>query len=369
MSEKPVSFAILSTARIAEKVCPAIQATKGATVAVVAARDKAKAEKFAKERNIPDACLLDEVLERSDVDVIYCPLPSGVRNEWILKAAKAGKHIYAEKPFSGSVGEIQGLLDACKDANVQFMDGTMWYHSARTKEIEQKLRDGAVGDVQRVTAAFTFMHPSEEWLQGGDGRTDKTKEPMGCLGDQGWYPIGAILMAFNWDLPTKVLVTYTKLNNVDTIVACGGTLWFEGDRMATFDCGCMLAHRSQCEIVGTKGVIKVDDLVGGQGRTGNFQAYEVPFAGSTSYTLGCVMGKDSEQATPASDHTQDLVADMVSCVQKIRAGGCRTEEWPKRALAVHAVMCALFASSEAGGKEVHLNPDGSLVTSGGCTVQ
>ena len=39
--------------------------------------------------------------------------------------------------------------------------------------------------VLRVSASFTFMAPDEAWLQGGNGRTDKSREPMGCLGDQG----------------------------------------------------------------------------------------------------------------------------------------------------------------------------------------
>ena len=54
--------------------------------------------------------------------------------------------------------------------------------------------------VLRVSASFTFMAPDEAWLQGGNGRTDKSREPMGCLGDQGgplqnrWGTVGY------WDL-------------------------------------------------------------------------------------------------------------------------------------------------------------------------
>ncbi len=81
-------------------------------------------------------------------------------------------------------------------------------------------------------------------LEGGNGRTDKKREPMGCFGDQGWYPIGAIMWAYEYELPVKVMMTYTKLNSVDTIIGCGGTLWFKNDRIATFDAGVEVCHRS-----------------------------------------------------------------------------------------------------------------------------
>ncbi len=91
---------------------------------------------------------------------------------------------------------------------------------------------------------------------------------MGCFGDQGWYPIGSIMWAYEYELPVKVMMTYTKLNSVDTIIGCGGTLWFKNNRIATFGAGVEVCHRSQFEIVGENGLISVDDQVGGFGRTG-----------------------------------------------------------------------------------------------------
>lgn len=41
-----------------------------------------------------------------------------------------------------------------------------------------------------------------------------------------------------------------KFNNVDTIIACGGILYFSGDRIATFDCGVNAIHRAAFEILG-----------------------------------------------------------------------------------------------------------------------
>merc|ERR1712070_344595 len=212
------------------------------------------------------------------------------------------------------------------------MDGTMWYHSHRAKAIEAKIKSGDIGEVKRVTAAFSWSAPNDEWLNGGNGRTDKTREPQGMLGDSGWYPISATLMGFSWELPEKVMATHTKFNKVDTIIECVATLWFSGGRSAVIETSACFPHRSQFEIVGEKGIIRVDDLVGGQGRSGNFSAYEKPFVGSGSYVLGDASGKDRRVKVKPCDHVDKLVEDFVKRVATIKDGGAPEPEWPRRTL-------------------------------------
>lgn len=355
MSE-PVAFGIMSTATITTKVLPGMTKVVG-----VGSRDPQKAQQFCadkaqlpKQGGLGKGVLYDDLVVDPEVEALYIPLPTGLRNAWIEKAIAAGKHVYSEKPMGGSVAELQALLDACAAKGVQWMDGTMWYHSARTKHIEEVLDRKELGTVRSVSAAFTFAAPDDAWLNGGNGRTDKSREPMGCLGDQGWYPLSAILWAFRWELPLRVMATSTTKNTVDTIVACSGVLWFADGRTGTFDCGCTAAHRSQFEIVGSEGVIRVDDLVGGQGRTGDFGAYETQFCGSGRYVRGDVMGKDTVVEVPACDHVDALVDDFTQCVAKIRAGGAPDPDWPRRSLAVHTVMTAVFESAEQGGKIVDI---------------
>lgn len=344
-----IRVGFVSTATICDKVLPAIQESKKTECVAVGSRSEEKAKTWAEKRGVPTGTTYDELIKDKSIDALYIPLPSGLRNDWIRKAAMAGKHVYAEKPFAGTAKEIQDLITLCEEKKVQFMDGTMWLHSNRTKEITRRIEGREIGEVRRVTASFTFKAPDDEWLNGGNGRTDKSREPMGCFGDQGWYPIGAILWAYGFELPTKVQMTYTSLNKVNTIVGCGGVMWFKGNKMATFDAGAEMAHRSQVEIVGTDGVIKIDDLVGGQGRSGNFEAYEKPFVGSGKFIQGDVMGKDQVVEVEECDHVLALVDDFAEC--------CINKQdniWPKRTLATHTVMCALFESSQKGGIAIDL---------------
>ena len=125
-----VRVGILSTASIVGKVLPGLK--HGMKVVGVASRDRKKAQDFCTEHDCGEGMLYDEMLARDDIDVLYIPLPTGLRNEKIAAAIEKGKHIYSEKPMGGSVAELDSLIKACKMKGLQWMDGTMWYHSIRT---------------------------------------------------------------------------------------------------------------------------------------------------------------------------------------------------------------------------------------------
>src|SRR5688500_5075946 len=96
-------WGILGAANIARKNCKAIRLATNATLAAVASRDPSRAKEWLDACQAecpfpapPVACSYDDLLKRDDVDAVYLPLPTGVRREWVLKAAKAGKHVLCE---------------------------------------------------------------------------------------------------------------------------------------------------------------------------------------------------------------------------------------------------------------------------------
>ena len=376
------TFAVISTAEIAKaKVVPALLSVPSVTLVAVSSRDKQRAQAFVSEHiycsqeepesNVCVGMTHDEVLSSPSIDAVYVPLPSRVRNDFIMKALQDGKHVYSEKPHGGTVNELKSIIDLAAKNNLQFMDGTMWYHSTRTKVMEERLfgddssSSSALGKIRRVSASFTWGGGGlvdRQWIEGGNGRTDPKRELMGMLGDSGHYPISAVCWAFGWEPPTKVCATYTKFNSLGAIIELEATIWFKDGGRAVIDTSCLLPHRSQFEIVCDKGVVKVDDLVGGQGRSGNFGAYEGPYVGSSSFVIGDYLGKDEVIQVEPCDHVQKLVEDFANSVQTIKNGGRASLEWGKRALATHTVMSAMFESAMRGGVSVELESDADGTT-------
>ena len=58
----------------------------------------------------------DKIKDDADVDVVYIVLPNGMHAEYAIRAAKAGKHVFSEKPMANTSAECQQMIDACKEA-------------------------------------------------------------------------------------------------------------------------------------------------------------------------------------------------------------------------------------------------------------
>eukprot|EP00943_MAST-04B_sp_MAST-4B-sp1_P008061 g8061.t1 len=357
-----INVAVVSTASIAkDKVIPALRGASSTNIVGVSSRNKERATTFASEHNAGAGFTHDEVLNDDSIDAFYIPLPSGVRNSFMKTAIEKGKHIYSEKPHSGTVSELKAILDLAQQNGVQWIDGTMWYHSNRTKVMKEHLK--SLGKVLRASASFTWGNGlvDQEWVDGGNGRTDPSREPFGFLGDSGHYPISAVLWAFDWQSPTKVQALHVKRNKVGAIITCEAFLWFQNGGRAIIDCSCEAPHRSQFEVVCEKGVLKVDDLVGGQGRSGNFAAYEAPFVGSSNFTIGDETGKDTVVEVEPCDHAQCLVNEFSKCVIRIKNSGEKPEQkWSSIAIKTHTTMSAIFESAMRNGMPVTLRNDGKF---------
>ena len=100
---------VLGAARItpAAVVKPAKQ-DSGVEVVAVAARDRARAEKFATKHGIPKVFDgYDALIAAPDIDAIYNPLPNGLHAEWTAAALEAGKHVLCEKPLTANAEEAE----------------------------------------------------------------------------------------------------------------------------------------------------------------------------------------------------------------------------------------------------------------------
>ena len=190
---KPVRWGILGTANIAQKNWKAILNSGNGSVVAVASRDPKRSAEFirlcqteASFAHSPRALgSYDELLAASDIDAVYIPLPTGIRGDWVKRAAAAGKHVVCEKPCATSVAELNDMLAACRQHKVQFLDGVMFMHSRRLERMREVLDDGkTIGRTRRITSAFTFRAPAEFFASNIRARADL--EPYGCLGDLGW---------------------------------------------------------------------------------------------------------------------------------------------------------------------------------------
>jgi predicted dehydrogenase len=273
MEPKVCRWGILGTAGIARKNWQAIALAGNAAVIAVASRSLDRGRRFIDEcqaacpvPNLPAALgSYDELLARSNVDAVYIPLPTGVRKEWVIKAADAGKHVLVEKPVGVTAADVRDMLAACERNRVQLMDGVMFMHSRRLEALRRTLDDGdSVGRVRRIVAQFSF-NAGEGFLE-ENIRGDSRLEPHGCLGDLGWYTIRFALWVMKFELPTEVtarlLAEAGRPGRPDKVpFEMSAEMLFPGGASAALYCSFRAENQQWATVSGTKGLVHVPDFV------------------------------------------------------------------------------------------------------------
>ena len=278
MGQSVCRWGFLSTAAIARKNWKAIRLSGNAVVHAVASRSAQRARAFIDEcsAEVPPQSSVaalgsyDELLERQDVDAIYIPLPTGIRKEWVIRAAEAGKHVLCEKPVAVNATDAKEMIDACSAAGVQFMDGVMFEHSGRLPALRVRLDDASViGRLRRINTHFSFC--GDESFRQSNIRADHVLEPHGALGDLGWYCIRFMLWVMGDQLPTQVSARtlYSIGGDSPGDGSSGGQvpgemsaeLQFADGVSGGFFCSFLTENQQTAIVSGEKGNVFLDDFV------------------------------------------------------------------------------------------------------------
>ena len=273
MSASTCRWGIIGTSGIARKNWQSIKNSGNGALVAVASRDAARAETWISENQAhvgfdprPEAVGgYDKLLERKDIDAVYVPLPTGLRKEWVIRAARAGKHVMCEKPCGVNVADVEEILAECRKAGVQFMDGVMFMHSARLPKLRETIDDGtSIGRLRRISTQFSFMAP-EDFLS-GNIRMNSDLEPLGCLGDLGWYNIHLTLWVMKYAMPTKVsgrlLQSASRTDSPSKVpMEFSGEMVFPGEVTASFYCSFLTGHQQWACVTGENGHLQMNDFV------------------------------------------------------------------------------------------------------------
>ena len=107
-----------------------------------------------------------EVLSRDDVDAVAIVAPDHWHAVMTVLAAEAGKDIYCEKPLSLTIGQGRMMVDAARKHGRILQTGSMERSNPLTRHICQVVREGAIGEVQRVKTTIGYPNkvgPGPGW--------------------------------------------------------------------------------------------------------------------------------------------------------------------------------------------------------------
>ena len=175
-------------------LAPALQRTKNCELKgiVTGSPEKIpiwKSKYGIEDKNIYNYQNFDDIANNRDIDVVYVVLPPSMHAEYTIRAAKAGKHVWCEKPMAPSVAECEAMIKACKDNKVKLAIGYRCQHDPNIQAYMKVGKEKPFGKVKMVTSAAGYF----------DGRSNHWKQSKemggGAMGDMGVYALQGARLA------------------------------------------------------------------------------------------------------------------------------------------------------------------------------
>jgi len=246
-----VKWGIVSTADINRKVIPGAHASDKVELLAVASRDRARADAYAREWEIPRAYgSYEALLDDPEVEAVYISLPNTLHAEWSIKALEAGKHVLCEKPFTRHPEEVDAAFDVAERTGRLLSEAFMYRHNPQTAKLVELVAGGAIGELRLVRSAFSYSLYEEDNIR------LRTDVEGGALMDVGCYCVSGSRLLAGEPVSVDGEAWYGP-SGTDWVF--GGLLRFPSDVLATFDCGTAMPNRDELEAIGSEGSIFLDD--------------------------------------------------------------------------------------------------------------
>ena len=128
------------------------KATNSALVAVTSA-DQAMTQSFAQRHHVAKAFdTSEQLVADAEVDAVYVATPPSSHKPLSLLVAKAGKHVYVEKPMAMRFEECREIVDVCEQQGVRLFVAFYRRAMPRFLKVKEWIDSGAIGEVRNVRA-------------------------------------------------------------------------------------------------------------------------------------------------------------------------------------------------------------------------
>lgn len=218
--------------------------------------------KWAEENNCPKAISDHKaIMQDPEVKAVLICAPAALHAELIMEAARAGKHVFCEKPIDYSVGKIKEALKVVEECGVKLQIGYNRRFDHNHAAAHRMVSDGKIGEVRqiKITSRDPLAPPPEYFAAVGGSAG-------GMFLDTSIHDFDMARYLADGAEVTEMYATGSALINKDQ-AATGGVdttsviLKFDTGAMAVIDnCWqCAYGYDQRIEVFGSKGAVNVQN--------------------------------------------------------------------------------------------------------------
>ncbi|KRN29826.1 Gfo/Idh/MocA family protein [Liquorilactobacillus mali] len=278
------NWGMIGTGWIAHEMADALNDVNGEVYAV-ADVNKEMLEKFASEKNIKKTYTdANEMINNTDIDVIYIATPHTYHYQYIKAALEAGKHVFCEKAITVNAKQFDEVEALAKEKNLILTEGLTLYHMPVFAQVKELIAAGKLGDIKLVQVNFGSLKDYDP-----KNRFFNKDLAGGALLDIGGYAT-AFARTFLTSQPNTTLTT-VKFFETGVDEQSGIILKNDQEQLAVMALSMRAKQPKRGVVSGTKGYVEINNYPRATGAEVTYtadaheQATEVLTAGDDNQAL------------------------------------------------------------------------------------
>ena len=187
--QKKIRFGIIGCGVIASSHGDAINAVEGAELVAVSDIIEERMEEFASKygaaKQYTDYL---QLINDPEVDAVCICTPSGMHGEMVINAARAGKHVFCEKPIEITREKMDRMIEEVEKSGIKM--GCVFQRRTYPESIAVKkaLDEGKFGKIILIDTYLKYYR-SKEYYKSADWRATWELDGGGALMNQGVHGI------------------------------------------------------------------------------------------------------------------------------------------------------------------------------------
>ena len=132
-----------------------------------------------------------DVLADPGIDAVVLCTPHSQHAGEIIAAAKAGKHVFCEKPFTLTRADAEAAIAACKAAGITLHVGFNRRYAPAYVDMKRRIDAGEIGKIRHIEGQFSG--PASYQTEPGNWRSNQTESPGGSMTARGVHVVDSMV--------------------------------------------------------------------------------------------------------------------------------------------------------------------------------
>ena len=162
-----IRFAIVGCGRIAKRHAELLGTgqIKGATLVAVCDTVPERAQAYAERFKVPGFTRIEDLLARTDIDVVTVLTPSGMHADLAVQAARSGRHVVVEKPMALTLEDADRMIAAADAAGVRLFVVKQNRFNVPVVKAREALDAGRLGQLVLGTVRVRWCRDQKYYAQ------------------------------------------------------------------------------------------------------------------------------------------------------------------------------------------------------------